>query len=569
MKRERKELISQFFHQNRFSFFLAVLSALLIAGVNLVISWLLQQMIDAISGVPGSLGLPTLGLMLGGVVGLILLGKGITYLSKPRFLEKAMRQYKDYAFQKLTQKSIAAFCKEDTSQYLSAFSNDAAVIEKSYLEAQFDILHNCIVAVGALIMMLVYSPIMTGISCAFFLLPIGASLIAGNRIAQAERQASDRNGVLVSTLKDSLTGFSVMKSFKAEKAIAALFAKNNAAAEQAKCGKREWATVVNTLAGVAGVVAQLGTFLAGGILVQYGFQITPGILIVFLDLTGNIIYPIQELPEQLAQRKAAMALIDKLAAALQDNVREAGVHLTNQHSAEIQFKNVSFGYEDGNNILQQISATFEAGKSYAIVGASGSGKSTLLNLMMGSHENYSGEICYDGREIRTISSDSLYDGISMIQQNVFVFNASIRDNITMFHGFPEEEVNRAIALSGLSKLIAERGEEYLCGENGSGLSGGEKQRISIARSLLKKSHVLLVDEATAALDAATAYQVATSILDLDCMTRIVVTHNLDAALLKRYDCILALKNGRIVESGTFDQLMAEKNYFYSLFTVSQ
>ena len=130
-------------------------------------------------------------------------------------------------------------------------------------------------------------------------------------------------------------------------------------------------------------------------------------------------------------------------------------------------------------------------------------------------------------------------------------------------------MNRAIALSGLSQLIEERGEEYLCGENGSGLSGGEKQRISIARSLLKKSHVLLVDEATAALDAATAYQVATSILDLDCMTRIVVTHNLDAALLKRYDCILALKNGKIVESGTFDQLMAEKKYFYSLFTVSQ
>ena len=129
--------------------------------------------------------------------------------------------------------------------------------------------------------------------------------------------------------------------------------------------------------------------------------------------------------------------------------------------------------------------------------------------------------------------------------------------------------NLAIALSGLSQLIEERGEDYLCGENGSGLSGGEKQRISIARSLLKESHVLLVDEATAALDAATAYQVATSILDLDCMTRIVVTHNLDAALLKRYDCILALKNGKIVESGTFDQLMAEKKYFYSLFTVSQ
>ena len=139
----------------------------------------------------------------------------------------------------------------------------------------------------------------------------------------------------------------------------------------------------------------------------------------------------------------------------------------------------------------------------------------------------------------------------------------------MFTDFPREEVDRAIELSGLSKLIAERGEDYLCGENGSGLSGGEKQRISIARSLLKKSRVLLVDEATAALDAHTAFQVSNAILDLNDLTRIVVTHALDENLLKRYDCVLTIKNGSITESGSFDELMEKKGYFYSLFTVSQ
>ena len=157
----------------------------------------------------------------------------------------------------------------------------------------------------------------------------------------------------------------------------------------------------------------------------------------------------------------------------------------------------------------------------------------------------------------------------MIQQNVFVFNASIRDNITMFRSFPKAEVDRAIELSGLSALIAERGENYLCGENGNGLSGGEKQRISIARSLLKKSQVLLADEATAALDAETAHQVACAILDLDGITSIVVTHSLEEALLRRYDGIVTLKDGCIVEMGTFDELIAQKGYFYSLFTVSQ
>lgn len=121
----------------------------------------------------------------------------------------------------------------------------------------------------------------------------------------------------------------------------------------------------------------------------------------------------------------------------------------------------------------------------------------------------------------------------------------------------------------ISRLRKERGEDYRCGENGSGLSGGEKQRISIARSLLRHASVLLVDEATAALDAQTAYQVSSSILDLDDMTRIVVTHALDAGLLRRYDEIVTLRSGRIVEKGTFDQLMNERGYFYSLYTVSQ
>lgn len=109
----------------------------------------------------------------------------------------------------------------------------------------------------------------------------------------------------------------------------------------------------------------------------------------------------------------------------------------------------------------------------------------------------------------------------------------------------------------------------MCGENGSVLSGGEKQRISIARSLLRKSCVLLVDEATAALDAQTAFQVSCSLLGLENMIRIVVTHSLDASLLKKYDCVIALKNGEIAERGTFEELMLQKGYFYSLYTVSQ
>ena len=183
------------------------------------------------------------------------------------------------------------------------------------------------------------------------------------------------------------------------------------------------------------------------------------------------------------------------------------------------------------------------------------------------HDGWQCSITFDGKELRDISSESLYDIISVIQQNVFVFNASIRDNVTMFRNFPDEEVDSAILHAHLSELIEKRGDGYLCGENGKGLSGGEKQRISIARSLLKKSSVLLADEITAALDAQTARQVSSDILSLEGITRIVITHALDEALLRRYDGILVMKNGRIEERGTFDELMAKKGYFYALYTV--
>lgn len=266
--------------------------------------------------------------------------------------------------------------------------------------------------------------------------------------------------------------------------------------------------------------------------------------------------------------KAALGLVDKLVDALEKNPPACGTAALSELRQGISLRNVCFGYEENKEILHDISLQFEAGKSYAIVGGSGSGKSTLLNLLMDSQTGYRGNILFDGVELRDIAPEALYGLVSVIQQNVFVFNASIKDNVSMFREFPKQELEDVIAKAHLKELLAGRGEDYLCGENGKGLSGGEKQRISIARSLLRKSSVLLVDEATAALDAGTAHQVSDHILDLSGITRIVVTHTLEEAQMKRYDEIIVLKNGTVTEKGSFEELMAKKEYFYALFTVS-
>ncbi|MGN1002459.1 MAG: ABC transporter ATP-binding protein [Oscillospiraceae bacterium] len=566
---ERRAYTRQFYRGNGGNLALGILGMVLMVAANLAISWLMQQLIDVATGAETGFSLGTLAL-LGLAFTLVFLLSGVcSYVARPRFMAKAMRQYKNFVFERISRKSIAAFAGENSSLYISALSNDANNIENDYLNNIFDLISYVLFFVGALAMMLYYSPVLTLVSIALALLPVAAALLAGNRMAEAEKRVSVRNESFMSTLKDSLTGFSVVKSFRAEKEMCRLFAESIDSVESAKSKKRGLSVVIQTLAGIASLIAQFGVFIIGAWMALNGRGVTGGVVIVFVQLMNFVISPIQSVPQILAARKAANALIDKLAAALAENVRsEGGEEIDGLHEA-IEVRDLGFAYAGGEPVLKGVDLRFEAGKSYAVVGASGSGKSTLLSLLMGGGSGYTGEIRYDGVELRDIKSDSLYDLVSIVQQSVFVFNSSLLDNVTMFRDFDPERIDKAIAMSGLAPLMEARGGDYACGENGSGLSGGERQRVSIARCLLRGTPVMLVDEATAALDAETAAAVTNSILDISGLTRIVVTHRLEEAILRRYDKIYVLRGGTVEEAGSFGELMEKKGYFYSLFTVSQ
>ena len=564
-----KPYMRQFYKGNGWRFALALAVTLVLTASTMMVSWLIQVIIDLATG--ADVGFSFSQVVLLTVTGILLEGFAyfLAYHSKPRFIAKGIGQYKEYVFDRLCQKGIGAFSSENSSLYISALSNDAATIEMNYLSNVFNIVEDSAICIGALVLMFYYSPLLTVLSIILAFFPLAVSICTGDLVAKAEKTVSDKNETYMSTLNDSLVGFAVIKSFRAEVQMCRIFSDAVKEVTDAKTFRKKMSILVNGSSASSGTILQFSIFLVGAFLARNGHGLSAGSVLVFVQLLNFVIGPIGAIPQALAEIKASKALIKKVAVALESNVRDEGLENKKELVSGIIVESLSFGYEEERKVLQDVNFTFDAGKSYAIVGSSGSGKSTLLNLLMASHNGYAGSICYDDTELRQISSESLYEMVSVVQQNVFIFNASIRDNITMFPDFPREEVDRAIEMSGLSQLIAERGEDYLCGENGSGLSGGEKQRISIARSLLKRSQVLLVDEATAALDAQTTFQVSNVILDLNDLTRIVVTHTLDEKLLKRYDCVLTLRNGRITESGSFDTLMARKGYFYSLFTVSQ
>lgn len=565
-----QELKKSFWVGNKKLFLVAFIAGVVINSVNLYLSYVLQVVTDIAAGEEKSKGLTQVLIQCVCVFAVIEVIVVIFAKTQNAFKARAMRQYRDAIYERIAKKGIGAFRKENTSTYVSGMTNDAGIIEENYLSSLFTIGEQIFLFIGSLLLMLWYSPLLTLIAIGFSLLPVIASVATGKRLVKLEQEVSERNEKFLAMISEILTGFSVVKSFNAEKRIGKLLAGANEKLETAKNRRNVNKDYVSAIGAFSGAATQLGVFITGAYLCVKGMGITPGMLFVFTNLMNFIIGPIAQLPALLAKKKAAIALVEKMEKALaeeDDGAKEEKADCVFDHS--VQLKDVEFSYDGTKKVLDHVSYTFDKGKSYAIVGASGCGKSTLLQLLLAGMNGYEGSITYDDRDVKGIRPESLYNTVSTIQQNVFVFNASIRDNVTMFKEFPKEDVDKVIEMAGLRELIAEKGEDYLCGENGSGLSGGEKQRISIARALLRNAKMLLIDEATAALDAETSNRVIGAILALKNMTRIVVTHDLDAGTLRQYDSILTLKNGRIVEDGSFETLMQNKGYFYSLYTVAQ
>ena len=204
------------------------------------------------------------------------------------------------------------------------------------------------------------------------------------------------------------------------------------------------------------------------------------------------------------------------------------------------------------------------------MGASGCGKSTLIKLMMDYYTDFSGQITMGGQDIRDIDRRDLYHQMAMIQQSVIMFDDTFRNNITMYETYPDERIWEVLKESGLREMTEKlpQGLDSRIEENGKNFSGGERQRISIARAFIRNAPMVIMDEATSSLDNQTAYQIEQDILTRKGLTALVVTHKLNENTLKLYDEIIVLQHGKIIEKGSFQQLMERQQYFYSLYHVT-
>ena len=568
MKKLNKELYRTPFSVGKKWFLISMISMVILSAYNLIISWLLQKIIDLAAGIDKT---PFYQLTLVSLLSFLvfIVFYFIFRYAHPKFLQTLSTSYKDLLFAKILRNNSRKVSELGSGQFLSKLSNDLKSIEENYFDFYITLIDIGISFVGAIVLMLWYSPVLTMVAIALSILPLLASIPASKEITKTEKNLSKKNAEFMEFMRDTLSGFSVIKSFQAESELENRFHEENVKIEKAKFLRRFAEENINLLSTAASVVMRLGVFLFGAWLSLSNSHVTPGIVLVFLQLLTFIITPIEKIPSLFANRKAARSLIAQTEELFYEKDDEQEKLEINTLKSAIEVQNLSFSYENTEKALQAVSLTFHAGKKYAIVGASGSGKSTLFKLLTKYSNEYDGNILFDGIDLRNITYSSLSQIISAVQQNVFVFHDSIYNNICLYKNIPEKEFDYVIQKSGLSSLIQQKGKNFSCGTNGNKLSGGEKQRISIARALLRNASILLMDEASSALDEKTADEIMHSILDMPDTTSLVITHRLNSTLLKKYDGICVLHHGKIIEFGHFDELMKNKGLLYSLVLLSQ
>ena len=589
--KQRNPLSQSFFEGNRKNLFMAVLGTTVLSVGILSVPQLMQILIDFLSG-NHRYSMHQIILMAIAVLLMVSFSGLCTYYFRTKFSTKAVFQYRKMAYHYLSKKKVTEFYGQNTAVYLSALNTDLQKIKEDFLD-QIPILSQIVICgIGAVLVMIRYNFFLAMMACLISLIPFFAALFSGRNMEKIEENLSKENAEYLAFLKDFAVGFTIIKSYKVEGIFSALHDKTCQKVEHRMEEREKCVEKINYFAAISGYITQFAILLLCAVVAYRSKSISVGTVLAFSRLINYIIDPVTELPGMLSKARTAYALSEqfweKIGKGEQEEQQQKSGEIVqdgyHQHTdtaphekalpipslqGDICFSHLSFSYTSERQVLKDFTLRVKEGEKLILLGASGSGKSSILKLLMGIEGSQRGEISIGNRQLSTLSEESLFRSISYIQQEVFIFDGSIYENITLFQKYSEEEMELAIEKSGLKNLISEKGLDYPCGENGAALSGGERQRINIARSLLRKTPILLADEITAALDKENSYLVLDSLLSLENITEILVLHDLDSRILSRVDRICVLKEGEIVEEGIFSELMEKKGYFYSLFMMEQ
>lgn len=443
------------------------------------------------------------------------------------------------------------------SDIINTLTNICTNLEQMYLKPSLQLIQKILLFIGACTaVILIQWKLFVIIICTSWI-PLVIPRVLDKKTQSLREKAIKQTEYFISRLRDITNGFEIIKAFNIENKMKKIGKSEIEDNEKAQKDANVFQVAHEGFGAFLSLLTYIIIYLVAGYMAKKGI-ITIGEIMATTMLYNSIGNAINYITKLTIMIKGFSGEYKKLNEYI-DSSKNFDGYKDFEFNRELEIKDLSFAYDE-KTILNNINLNVEQGKKYAIIGESGSGKSTLAKLLLRSLSGYEGEIFFDGIELKNIDQKSFYEGVSPVTQNVFIFNDTIRNNITLYANYSEEEVQSAIESSGLDKVIRNLpdGIDTVIGEYGTDLSGGEKQRISIARCLIKNTKIIVMDEATSSLDKTTARNIEQLLLDLD-KTVIVITHRIDSEILSQYERVFVLKDGEFIEEGKWDEINSYKN----------
>lgn len=461
---------------------------------------------------------------------------------------KSLEAIRNQIMNKVMQRSIEDYDRQEDSAYISLLTNDMRTLYDDYFMAIFDIVFWGAILACALGMYIYINPVLLIVILLVSIPPLVLPKFMQARLKRRREEFSLEMAEYTKQMKDILGGFETIHAFMREKYYGFLHEK---ASKENSASESRVQQGMNTMM-VASSLLSNGTFIVVlffGMLLVFNGKITMGYMVTASSLANFVTSPCKIISQNYAKLKATKGIRLRIEELMNREMPEQNktVMQLNQID-EIACQNVNFVYPGTQKIiLDNLNLNVHKQEKIAIIGKSGCGKSTFAKLLYQYYQNYSGEILVNGNELKQISCAALYSQIGYISQKTFLFHDTIRNNICLYQEFTDAQIEKAIRIAGLQEYIASlpEGLNTQISENGKNLSGGQVQRIGIARMAIRNYSVVIADEITASLDAKTTEEIMENLFALDKML-IVITHDTQNAFMKRFDRIYKMENGKVL-----------------------
>ena len=477
---------------------------------------------------------------------LLLIGWCITYLInyifeivRAKTVQKIIIGIRTDIAEKIEKCSYNDYHKENSSIYLSWMENDIKTIEANGLVSIFYMVMHTATILSSFIALLLINRIIAGAAFCGSLILLLLPKLFEKMIAKSTIKLSTKMQTFVSKIQDVLLGFDVLFSFNKRSIIKKTvydISQERAISTVDLTKKYLISTITVTFFTAVFQTAILGLtgFLAINQIVTIGTIMATSKISTDLSKAMSSVF---DLILKIKSVKAIFKKFETLKVESKSNLKLPSF------KKEIELKNVSFSYNEGKtNILSDLNMKFEIGKKCGLIGKSGSGKTTILKLLSGMLENFNGSINYDGNNITDLNQNVLRENMAYIDQNVYIFNKTIKENICLEGNFSQEQIDNAVKNSALEDVIAgfENGINTMAEENGKNFSGGQRQRIAIARALIHGRKILLIDEGTSSLDLKNSIEIEKKLIENPELTVIMISHHFDPEIKEKLDYVYTL-----------------------------